>query len=127
MDHLEERLPWFATATQAVRWFSWRRSVRFDEVAIDRGVMRAKISASAQKTLPPMRLRIHHPIRTHQFILANNYVHRDISFVRIEQGKSWQYLMTPCENQPSLTRNLQQSRMAETSKVNSFKGKHSHG
>jgi len=81
LDCLENRGPWFATGTQAVHWFSRRRSVTFDEIEASRS-FRVKVPASTDdKTLPSMRLRIHQrrgPIGPWHSSLDNNYDHRDI-------------------------------------------------
>jgi hypothetical protein len=49
---------WFATASEAVDWFRWRRSISFNQPSSDRLVVTAGARGTA---LPPARLRIHRP------------------------------------------------------------------
>ncbi len=84
IDHVERLKPWFATGRQAVSWFSWRRSVRIEEVARDRNAMRIKLSMPKGSMQPSMLLRVHYPrsgrpVREQQFNLDNTYTHRDVS------------------------------------------------
>jgi hypothetical protein len=51
---------WFATASQAVEWFRWRRSLRFS-VDVQTGRATATTSAPLRAGLPAARLRIRRP------------------------------------------------------------------
>jgi len=46
LEELDQSGPWFATATEAVNWFRWRRSIKFD-VAHSASAGRVTISAPA--------------------------------------------------------------------------------
>jgi hypothetical protein len=52
---------WFATASQAVRWFRNRREVAFERVEAEDGSMCVKLCGLGRSIVPPLRVRIHSP------------------------------------------------------------------
>ena len=61
LDSLQDKNPWFATATQAVLWFRRRRTTEFHWPQRKGESLRINIPLSQDQTLPPMRLRLHRP------------------------------------------------------------------
>jgi len=59
ISEFRSRNAWFATSGQAVAWFRKRRSLRFDSVCWQEGVLKASIPAHGRTDLPALRLRIH--------------------------------------------------------------------
>ena len=53
---------WFATGGEAVHWFEKRRACRFDTSASVDGVPNVTLEGPAIKNVPPVTLRVHHPI-----------------------------------------------------------------
>src|SRR5208337_1655227 len=58
---LKNKGAWFPTATEAVAWFKKRRSVSFDTVSKEDGVVRLSISAAAEPGLPGLIVRFYRP------------------------------------------------------------------
>jgi len=56
---LKTRGAWFATASQAVAWFQWRRSVAFEFDSSQPGYARARVLGERPNGLPGMKLRVH--------------------------------------------------------------------
>jgi hypothetical protein len=81
LDWLDDRGPWYSTATQAVRWFRRRRSVTFGKVERERTCTHVKVSVPPDEGLPSMRLRVHQlrgPAQLGEFDLNKNYGWRDL-------------------------------------------------
>jgi hypothetical protein len=56
LNEVEGDAPWFATASEAVEWFRWRRSIRFES---DRDSKRVKVQAPDKPLgVPPAALRV---------------------------------------------------------------------
>ena len=60
LARLQSMKVWFATAYQAVSWFSARRSVSFHEVRLCNNELKVKLSSSPSDS-PQLRLRVHMP------------------------------------------------------------------
>ena len=61
VDVLKSSDAWFATASQAVRWFQKRREVRFERAGIANGVRVFADKAVEREPLLPLCLRVHRP------------------------------------------------------------------
>jgi hypothetical protein len=59
VEHLTRQGAWFATGSRAVAWFRRRRSARFESVAWEPGVVRARVSFDPAGSLPGLQLRVH--------------------------------------------------------------------
>lgn len=58
---LRSETAWFATATQAVKWFEKRRAVQFDDVAVSQSKIRLSLKTEKKDDLPDLVIRIHQP------------------------------------------------------------------
>jgi peptidoglycan/xylan/chitin deacetylase (PgdA/CDA1 family) len=95
LDSLQDRGPWFATATQAVHWFLRRRSVKFDWPQRKGEPAHIRILLSPDQNLPPMRLRIHRPqhLQSNKLVFSKEYesvdlcLNRDVEFGLDELGE----------------------------------------
>lgn len=68
LDEVEAEKPWFATATEAVDWFRWRRSIRFEGGDDpERVTVRAP---SLNEGLPPARLTVRRPGALEDFMFS---------------------------------------------------------
>lgn len=61
LDELKNKKVWFATATDACKWFRIRRTVKFKNVILDGNVLHIKVSNDKTDTLPSMKLRVYQP------------------------------------------------------------------
>ena len=61
LDELKNKNAWFATATDACKWFRIRRAAKFEDVTQDGNVFHIKISNEKNDTLPSMILRVYQP------------------------------------------------------------------
>lgn len=61
LDELKSKKVWFATATDACKWFRIRRTVKFENVKLDGNVLHIKVSNEKTDTLPSMKLRVYQP------------------------------------------------------------------
>lgn len=64
VSELRSRRPWFATAHQVVAWFQKRRSVRFQRVGQNLGVIRAEVLGDTDNKLPGLLLRQHNSMHS---------------------------------------------------------------
>jgi hypothetical protein len=53
---------WFATANQAVRWFTYRRSISFDTIILSRDKVKAFLRSDNSANFPPPFLRVYPPL-----------------------------------------------------------------
>ncbi len=61
LDLLKAENVWFATASEAVKWFEGRRQIRFEEVRFESDKVFVKLQAKDGKALPLFQLRVHNP------------------------------------------------------------------
>ena len=59
VDKLKNRGAWFPTAARAVSWFRTRRSVVFENVVTQAGILRVTLAVDASRNLPDLQLRVY--------------------------------------------------------------------
>jgi hypothetical protein len=59
LSELKNKKVWFATATDACKWFKIRRTAKFENVKLDGDVIHIKVSNDKNDTLPSMKLRVY--------------------------------------------------------------------
>lgn len=78
LDWIEDREPWFATASQAVCWFERRRSTTFEVTERLDASTRVRVKVPSGTDLTPMRLRFHLPTGAETFLSHGaNSSHQD--------------------------------------------------
>jgi hypothetical protein len=83
---LKEANAWFATASQAVAWFRQRRTVAFESVIWQPGLVRVRACFDRNTAVPGLRLRVHrarpHAAPPRPNAAADHYIDADLNVGR---------------------------------------------